>query len=151
MEGDFHSRGDQFLLTIKVFLILWKKIPTSTFSTYIQIHGASQVALVVKNPSANAGDKRDVTLTPVSGRSPGRGHGNPLQYSCLENPMDRGAWGLKELDTIEATWQTYTQLSSISFFFFSKEKYPCSRDPSSSDGLMPSFFHISVQSYLFIN
>ena len=50
---------------------------------------ASQGALVVKNPPANAGD---VGLIPASGRSPGGGHGKPLQYSCLENPMDRGAW-----------------------------------------------------------
>ena len=54
--------------------------------------GASQVALVVKNPSASAGDVRDVGLTPGLGRSPGGGHGNPLEYSCLQNPMDRGAW-----------------------------------------------------------
>ena len=52
---------------------------------------ASQVVLVVKNP-ANAGNIKDVGLIPWSGRSPGGGHGNPLQYSCLENPMDRGAW-----------------------------------------------------------
>ena len=52
---------------------------------------ASQVVLVVKNP-ANAGNIKDVGLIPGSGRSPGGGHGNPLQYSCLENPMDRGAW-----------------------------------------------------------
>ena len=49
---------------------------------------ASQVALVVKNPPANAGD---MGLIPGLGRSPGGGHGNPLQYSCLENPMDKGA------------------------------------------------------------
>ena len=48
---------------------------------------------VVKNPPANAGDVRDVALIPGSGRFPGGGHGNPLQYSCLENPMDRGSWG----------------------------------------------------------
>ena len=48
--------------------------------------GASQVALVVKNPTANAGDVRDVGSFPGSGRSPGGGHGNPLQYSGLENP-----------------------------------------------------------------
>ena len=47
---------------------------------------ASQVALVVKNPPANAGDIRDEGSTPGLGRSPGGGHGNPLQYSCLENP-----------------------------------------------------------------
>ena len=56
------------------------------------LDGASQGALVVKNPSANAGDAPDVGLIPGSGRSPGGKHGNPLQYSCLENPMDRGAW-----------------------------------------------------------
>ena len=53
---------------------------------------ASQVVLVVKNLPANAGDVRDEGLTPGLGRSPGGGYGNPLQYSFLENPMDRGAW-----------------------------------------------------------
>ena len=52
---------------------------------------ASQVALVVKNPPANAGDRRDMGLVPGSGKSPGGGHGNPLQYSCLENRTDGGA------------------------------------------------------------
>ena len=50
------------------------------------------MALVVKNPAANAGDIRDTDLIPGSGRSSGGGHGNPLQYSCPENPMDRRAW-----------------------------------------------------------
>ena len=45
-----------------------------------------------KNPPANSGNIRDTGSIPGSGRSPGGGHGNPLQYSCLENPMDRGAW-----------------------------------------------------------
>ena len=53
---------------------------------------ASQVVLVVKKPAANAEDVRNACLILGLGRSPGRGHGNPLQYSCLENPMDRGAW-----------------------------------------------------------
>ena len=48
--------------------------------------------LVVKNLPANAGDIRDAGSIAESGRSPGEGHGNPLQYSCPENPMDRGAW-----------------------------------------------------------
>ena len=48
--------------------------------------------LVVKNLPANAGDIRDAGTIPGSGRSSGGGHGNPLQYSCLENPMHRGAW-----------------------------------------------------------
>ena len=64
---------------------------------------------MVKNLSENAGDLRDTGLIPGSGRSPRGGHGNPLQYSCLENPMDRGAWqatvqgGHKELDMTKVT------------------------------------------------
>ena len=53
---------------------------------------ASQLALMVENLPANAGGVREVGLTPGSGRSPEGGHGNALQYSCLENPMDREAW-----------------------------------------------------------
>ena len=54
--------------------------------------GASWVVLVVKNISASVGDIRDSGSIPGLERSPGVGKGNPLQYSCLENPMDRGAW-----------------------------------------------------------
>ena len=50
------------------------------------------MALAVKNLPANAGDIRDACLIPGLGRSPGGEYGNPFQYSCLENPMDRGAW-----------------------------------------------------------
>ena len=50
------------------------------------------MVIVVKNLSASAGDVRDMSLIPGLGRSSGEGHGNPLQYSCLENPVDRGAW-----------------------------------------------------------
>ena len=57
-----------------------------------QVKRVSQVALVVKNLPANAGDVRDAGSIPELGRSPGEGNGYPLQYSCLENPMDRGAW-----------------------------------------------------------
>ena len=53
-----------------------------------------RLQIVVKNLPANTGALRNVGSIPGSGRSPGRGHGNPLQYSCLENPMNRGAWGL---------------------------------------------------------
>ena len=66
----------------------------------------SQTALVLKNPSANAGDIRDTGLIPGWGRSPGGGHGNPLQYSCLENPMDRGAWWV----TVHGVTQSRTQV-----------------------------------------
>ena len=54
--------------------------------------GTPQVALMIKNLPANAGDLREADLIPGSRISPGGGHGNPLQCSCLENPMDRGAW-----------------------------------------------------------
>ena len=54
------------------------------------VSGAFHVVLVVKNLPANAGDVRDVGSIPGWGRSPGGGPGNPLQNSCLENPMDRG-------------------------------------------------------------
>ena len=53
---------------------------------------AFQAVPVVKNPPANAGDIRGMGLIPESGRSPGGGHDNPFQFSCLENPMDRGVW-----------------------------------------------------------
>ena len=56
------------------------------------LSNSSQAVLVVKNLPANAGDIRDMGSIPGFGISPGEGHGNPLQYSCLENPMDRGAW-----------------------------------------------------------
>ena len=60
-------------------------------SIYDQI-GPPQVVLVVKNLPANVEVIGDTGSMPGLGRSPGGGHGNPLQYSCLENPMDRGAW-----------------------------------------------------------
>ena len=53
---------------------------------------ASQVVLVVKNPPASAGDVRGADSIPESGRFPGEGHGNPLQYSCLQNPKDKASW-----------------------------------------------------------
>ena len=79
--------------------------------------GASQVALVVKNPPANAGDTRDAASIPGSGRSRGGGHDNPLQYSCLEDPMDRGAWGA----TVHGIGKSQTrpkQLSMHTHMFF---------------------------------
>ena len=69
---------------------------------------ASQMALVVKNLPASAGGVEDAGLIPRSGRSPGEGNSNQLQYSCPENPMDRGAWRftvkrVKESDMAKAT------------------------------------------------
>ena len=82
---------------------------------------------MVKNQPANEGDVRNTGLIPGSGRSPGVGNGNPLQYSCLENSMDRGGWRTtvqgvaKESDTTEVTERahthTHTQHSSDFYLF----------------------------------
>ena len=92
-EGDVFS---SFLLTL---FIETTKVP----------RGASQVALVVKNPPANVGDVRDAGSIPGSGRCSGGGPGTPLQYSCLEKPHGQRSlagcspWGGKEWDMTEAT------------------------------------------------
>ena len=70
----------------------FSNIITRMISAPLSSLWASHVALVVKNLPANAGEVRDTDLIPGLGRSLGGGHGKPLQYSCLENPMDRGAW-----------------------------------------------------------
>ena len=70
----------------------------------------NQVVLVVKNPPVNAGNIRDVGSSPGSGRFPGGEHGNLLQYSCLENPMDRGAWRT----TVHGVAKSHTQLKQLS-------------------------------------
>ena len=74
--------------------VLTTRLPenTSLVFCFMCILRASQVAVVVKNLPANAGDIRDVGLIPGSGRSSGVGNDSSLQYSCLENPMDRGVW-----------------------------------------------------------
>ena len=96
---------------------------------------ASQMALVVKNPPANAGELRDAGSVPGSGRYPGGEHVNPLQYSCLENPMDRTAWQatvqrvekslswLKQLST--HTWVAQVRLCPLKFIY-SLNKYSLS-------------------------
>jgi len=68
--------------------------------------------LMVKNLLTNGGDRRDAGSIPGSAGSPGGAHGNLLQYSCLENPRDRGAWRLQSIrsqasDMTEATWRAY--------------------------------------------
>ena len=72
---------------------------------------SSQVVLVIKDPPANVGDIRDVGSIPGLGRTPGGGgHGNPLQYSCLESSMDRGAWWA----TVHRIAKSWTQLKQLS-------------------------------------
>ena len=77
---------------------------------------ASQVALVVKNLPANAGDLRDLGSIPGLGKSPGGGLGIPLKYSCQENPMDRGSWWV----TVHGVAKSRTRLSNEHFHYFSK-------------------------------
>ena len=73
-----------------------------------------QVALVVKNPPGNAGEVRHVCSISELGRSPGEGNGNPLQSSCLENHMDRGAWWA----TVHGVAKSQTQLKLLSMYLF---------------------------------
>ena len=80
---------------------------------------ASQVVLVIKNPPANAGDIRDMGWIPGLGRSPGGGHGNPLQYSCLENPKGSGAWQA----TVHGVEEGWTLLKRLSMHTHSSDVY----------------------------
>ena len=68
------------------------------------------MALVVKSPPANAGDLRDLGLIPGLGRSPGVGHGNPLQYSCLENPTEEEPGGLLSVE-LQKNWHDWSDLA----------------------------------------
>ena len=81
--------------------------------------GAFQVAWVVKNMPANAGDTRDMGSIAESVRSPGAGHGNPLQCSCMENPKERGAWSatLHGVAESEMTERVHTMLETILTIF----------------------------------
>ena len=115
-----------------VFLAyMWNKVPLKThfprssiplFVSHLQTFSGGSV---VKESPCNAGDPG---LIPGLGRAPGEGHGNPLQYSCLENPMDRWSlagyspWGHKELDTTEATQHTACAYKKLvkSFMMFCK-------------------------------
>ena len=94
-------------------------------STMNIILGASQVVLVVKSPPASVRHIRDTGSIPGSGRSPGGGYGNPLQYSCLENPMDWDSGGLQSmgLQRVRQGWVTNTAHSTS--FTYKYEFKPC--------------------------
>ena len=70
---------------------------------------------VVKNPPASAGDIRDAGSIPGSGSSPRGGHGNPLQYSCLENPMDSGVWWARGVHRVAKSQTQLSDFTSLSF------------------------------------
>ena len=92
-EGEKNERklSRHFLISIG-FMIL-SLLPLELFLQLVQPLWGFPGGAVVKNPPANAGDARNTCSIPESGRPPGVGNGNPLQYSCLENPMDRGLVG----------------------------------------------------------
>ena len=93
------------LIFISLIMHLW-----ASFHVFVTYLWASQVVLVVQNPRANAGDIRDTGSAPGSGRFPGGWHGNPVQYSCLENFMNSGAWWA----TVHRVVNSWTQLKRLS-------------------------------------
>ena len=102
----------------KIIIVQWNICPSILFSfsskkkrdtVGYMVNWASQVALVVKNVTANAEDLRDTGSILRLGRFPGGGHGNPVQYSCLENPMDRGAWHA----TVQGVAKSQTRLKQL--------------------------------------
>ena len=97
----------------------WSGVPLPSLNIYtlLYIKQASQVTLVLKNQPTNAGDVRNMGSIPGLGRSPGGGHGNPLQYSCLENPMDRGAWRA----TVHRVTKSQTRLKWLSTHTYLKQ------------------------------
>ena len=94
------------------------------------------MVLVVKNPPANV---RDAGLIPGSGRCPGGGHGNPLQYSCLENAMDRGAWQAAahrvSMRQTQLSTQTHPEYTGLTHHDFSQESSPQNRE--TRKGMLP--------------
>ena len=117
----------------------------------VMIQRASQVVLVLKNLLANAGDVRDASSIPGLGRSPGGGHDNPNQYSCLENPMDRGAlWAM-----VYRVPKSRTQLKWLSmhaymiqkYYFYIWRKIPFPE----KDSILPQGFHVAHAVLLPVN
>ena len=95
--------------TMKLLMTLAWTLFKINFYWNIAVLRASQVAQLVKNPPANAGDPGDMGSIPGLGRSPGGGRGNPFQYSCLGNFMNRGAWRA----TVHGVTESQTQLRDL--------------------------------------
>ena len=97
------------------------------------------MALVVKNPPANAGDKRHVSLIPGLGRSPGGGHGNSLQYSCLENPWTEEPVRLQSGGGVARVTKSQTRLKRLNMHILISTVYHHSQHPT-----WPAFWTASV-------
>ena len=102
-DQKYLPRIEALMRTIVVFRVFKSQCELNTYYELFGLPGGT----VVKNPPAGAGDIRDTDLILGLGRSAGAGHGDPLQYSCLENPMDRGAWQ----STVHGVPKSQTQLS----------------------------------------
>ena len=103
------------LYLVLLFVYLYCLLHPCNYPCFILYHvlalfWASQVMLVVKNLPANAGDTRNMGSISGSGRSPGEGNSSPLQYSCLKNLMDRGAWQA----TVHRVTKSWTRLKRLS-------------------------------------
>ena len=111
------------------------------------------MALVVKNPSANAGDVRDTGLIPGLGRSPAEGNGNPLQHSCLENPTDRGAWWASVHGVAKSweCWNIYILLYFLCSVLFLKQKTKIlkksTNQPNKIKQLKPYLWNVPLMSH----
>ena len=99
-----------FLCTFHLFILLIGSLQIILLQSPCEIIRASQVAPVVKNLPAKARDIRDMGSIPELGISPGRGHGNTFQNSCLKNPMDRGDWQA----TVHGVTKSWTRLKQLS-------------------------------------
>ena len=128
-RGCFHR--EKF---IPCFLAERGRAENSSMSPVSQLPSA-QYNSVVQNPPVNAGDAGDTCSIPGSGRSPGGGNGNPLQYSCLKNPMNRGAWRA----TVHGVVKSWTRLSmhALSSVQFSRSVVSDSLRPHESQHARP--------------
>ena len=97
---------------ICVYVCIYTYMCTCVYTHTHTYNWASQVAPVLKDPRASAEDIEGLASIPGSGRSPGEGSGDPLQYSCLENPMDRGAWRA----TVHRVTKSLTRLKNFIHF-----------------------------------
>ena len=106
-----------------VCLFMTDVLRAASGHAYSPLRGFPGVA-VVKNPPANAGDTRDAGSIPGSGRSPGEGNGNSLQYSCLENPMDREAWWA----IVRGVKKSHMGLRTHTYTYLGQSPHPLSRN-----------------------